>query len=89
VVWTIEYDVAARKSVEKLDSEVRKRIKRFLEDRVAKLEDPRQIGKALKGTELGHLWRYSTGDYRILCDIQDNRLIVLVVDIGHRSTVYR
>ncbi|MET3615265.1 mRNA interferase RelE/StbE [Rhizobium aquaticum] len=89
MAWTIEYNAAARKSVERLDSEVRKRIKRFLEERVAVLEDPRQIGDALKGTALGHLWRYRVGDYRVLCDIQDNKLVVLVVDIDHRKQVYR
>lgn len=89
MTWTIEYNAAVRKSVEKLDSNVRKRIKRFLEERVVTLEDPRQIGDALKGTELGHLWRYRVGDYRILCDIQDKKLIVLVVDIDHRRQVYR
>lgn len=89
MTWTIEYNAAVRKSVEKLDSNVRKRIKRFLEERVAALEDPRQIGDTLKGTELGHLWRYRVGDYRILCDIQDKKLIVLVVDIDHRRQVYR
>ena len=89
MAWTIEYNAAARKSVEKLDREVRKRIKRFLEERVALLEDPRQIGDALKGKALGHLWRYRVGDYRVLCDIQDNKLIVLVVDIDHRKQIYR
>jgi mRNA interferase RelE/StbE len=89
VVWTIEYRADARKSVEKLDSQTRKRIRNFLESRLATLEDPRTTGKALKGSELGSFWRYRVGDYRILCDIQDQRLVVLVIEIGHRREICR
>jgi mRNA interferase RelE/StbE len=89
VVWTIEYRADARKSVEKLDSQTRKRIRNFLESRLATLEDTRTTGKALKGSELGSFWRYRVGDYRILCDIQDQRLVVLVIEIGHRREICR
>lgn len=47
------------------------------------------MGTPLQGPKLGHLWRYRVGDYRVLCDIQDNKLIVLVVDIDHRKQIYR
>lgn len=66
-----------------------KRIITFLETRIATLEDPRQTGKALQGSTLGKLWRYRVGDYRIICELQDQRLVVLVVEIGHRREVYR
>ena len=89
MAWTIDYDKAVRKQVEKLDAANRKRIRGFLHDRLAGLDDPRQLGSALQGSELGHYWRYRVGDYRIICDIQDQRLIVLVVEIGHRSAIYR
>ncbi len=56
---------------------------------MAGLDDPRQIADRLQGSELGQFWRYRVGDYRIICDIQDGKLIVLVVEIGDRSTVYR
>ena len=66
-----------------------KRITDFLRTRVATLDDPRSLGEALKGSRLGDFWKYRVGDYRIICDIQDGKLIVLVVEIGHRSSVYR
>ncbi|WP_271896524.1 type II toxin-antitoxin system RelE family toxin [Candidatus Phyllobacterium onerii] len=89
MAWSIEYDRLARKSIEKLDMQARIRIYKYLNDRIANLADPRQTGKALQGSELGNLWRYRIGDYRILCDLQDHRLVVLVVEIGHRREVYR
>jgi mRNA interferase RelE/StbE len=89
VAWTIEFDRQARKNVEKLDQQTRRRIRSFLYDRLASLDDPRQIGDALQGSELGTFWRYLVGDYRIICDLQDSRLVVLVIDIGHRREIYR
>ena len=89
MAWRIEYDLAVRKTVEKLDRQARDRIRDFLHDRIARLDDPRQNGKALKGSAVGNFWRYRVGDYRIICDIQDKRLVVLVIEIGHRRDVYR
>jgi mRNA interferase RelE/StbE len=89
MAWTIEYRQPVQKALEKLDPATRKRIRKFLEVRVAGLEDPRQVADRLQGSELGQFWRYRVGDYRIICDIQDRKLIVLVVEIGHRSSVYR
>nr|WP_156557398.1 MULTISPECIES: type II toxin-antitoxin system RelE/ParE family toxin [Rhizobium/Agrobacterium group] len=80
---------SVQKTVRKLDPQTRKRLRDFLEQRLLEAEDPRQIGKALKGSQLGQYWRYRVGDYRVICDIQDQRLVVLVVEIGHRSGVYR
>jgi len=57
--------------------------------RVAKLENPRSIGQALAGSTLGNYWKYRVGDYRIIADIQDGKLIVLVVRVGNRREVYR
>lgn len=57
-------------------------------DEIAKLEDPRSRGKALTGNLAG-VWRYRVGDYRILCDINDGRLVILVVDVAHRREVYK
>jgi len=64
------------------------RILQFLNDRIAKLEDPRSVGEPLKGSKLGAFWRYRVGDYRIIADIQDDRLRILVVRIGNRRDVY-
>jgi mRNA interferase RelE/StbE len=88
VAWTIEYAESVRESVEKLDQQTCRRIRSYLESRVVLLDDPRSQGKALTGP-LGGLWRYRVGDYRIVCEIQDGRLVVFVVTIDHRSEVYR
>lgn len=89
MTWTIEYRKSVRKQVAKLSPAIRNRIKDFLQDHVAHLENVRSIGKALSGPDHGGHWRYRVGDYRIICDIQDRKLIVLVVEIGHRSGIYR
>lgn len=68
---------------------VRRRIRAFLSERVALLDDPRQLGGALQGAHFAGLWRYRVGDYRILVDIRDEIVTVLVVGIGHRGEVYR
>ncbi|MEI0749779.1 type II toxin-antitoxin system RelE/ParE family toxin [Brachyspira pulli] len=76
----------AKKSLEKLDRNIQKRILDFLSD-LETLEKPRVKGKSLKG-ELKEYWRYRVGDYRILSKIIDNELIILVIDIGHRKDIY-
>jgi mRNA interferase RelE/StbE len=86
---TIEYDAAAVKDLSKLDKQAARRLTTFMRERVATLDDPRAVAHALTGSELGHLWRYRVGDYRIICDIQDDHIVVLVLHIGHRREVYR
>lgn len=88
MAWTIDYAQSARNQIKKLDKAVARRILDFMDNRVAKQEDPRTIGKALTGP-LGSLWRYRVGDYRIICELQHSAVRVLVVRIGHRSEVYR
>ena len=88
MVWTIEYLTSVKKELRKLDRQVARRIVDFMDNRIASLKNPRNIGLALSGQYEG-LWRYRVGDYRILCDIRDDKLIVLVVAIGHRSEIYR
>lgn len=89
LAWRIEFSEAARKTLERLDRQVARRILSFLEERVAVAERPRDLAKPLAGTTLGNLWRFRVGDYRIIADLQDAVLTVLVVRIGHRSDVYR
>jgi mRNA interferase RelE/StbE len=85
---TIEYAETARRQLRKLDKTVARRIVEFMEGRIAPSDDPRGLGKALHGP-LGDLWSYRVGDYRIICEIQDSALTVLVLQIGNRREVYR
>ncbi len=87
MTWRIEYARSAQQAAKNLDHRARQRIRQYLEERVAKLDDPRQLGKPLKGQH-SELWRYRVGDYRVVCDLRDEVLVVLVVRIGHRKEVY-
>ena len=86
MVWKIELTGSAEKELAKLDKPVAKRIIKFLRERVS--IDPRATGKALKGDHSG-LWRYRVGDYRVICEIYDEKISLLVVRVGHRKEVYR
>jgi mRNA interferase RelE/StbE len=88
VAWTIDYSRTARNFFEKTDPQTRRQIRDFCEVRLASLEDPRRLGKALKG-QFGSFWGYRSGDMRIICDIQDRKLVILVVAIGNRRDVYK
>jgi mRNA interferase RelE/StbE len=87
-VWTIEITRGAEKQIKKLDHTAQTFIVRFLRDRVQSAADPRKWGKPLHGDK-GGLWRYRIGGYRLICDIQDKRITVLVLRVGHRKDVYR
>lgn len=87
MVWTINYSDRALKSLRKMDKQNARRIVDFMDLRIAVAADPRQSGKPLKG-ELGEFWRYRVGDYRILCEIRDEELVILAATIGHRREIY-
>lgn len=87
MAWTIEYDERALKDLKKLNRQVQREILDFMDKRIAHAEDPRSFGKPLRHSKFG-LWRYRLRDYRIICQLQQSKLIVLVVAIGHRSKVY-
>ena len=89
VTWKIEYATSVRKSVRKLDKQAQRRIRDFLELRLAGTEDPRQLGAALSGTRYHDLWPYRVGDYRIIAEIRDRDIRILIVRIAHRREVYR
>ncbi|HIJ85917.1 MAG: addiction module toxin, RelE/StbE family [Magnetococcales bacterium] len=89
MAWRIRFDDAAKKNLAKLDKQIAKRITEFLRRRVAPLDNPRSIGEALKGSRLGGFWKYRVGDYRIICNIEDDVLRILVVKVGSRHDVYR
>jgi mRNA interferase RelE/StbE len=86
LAWTIEFDASVEKELRKLGKPAQQRILKFLRE-LANKDDPRQSGKALRG-KLTKLWRYRCGDYRIICQIQDNEIIIMVVKIGHRKDIY-
>ena len=89
MAWLIKFDDKAKKDLAAIDKAAAKRITKFLRERVSQLDDPRSIGEALKGSKLGAFWKYRVGDYRIIADIEDGVMRVLVVRIGNRSDVYR
>ena len=86
--WTIEFDPAAQRELDRLDKPIARRISKCIHERVAKLDDPRQIGERLTGT-LSDFWKYRVGDYRIICSFEHDRLVVLVLRIGHRREIYK
>ncbi|MHB1290701.1 MAG: type II toxin-antitoxin system RelE family toxin [Sulfuricella sp.] len=85
----IEVSETAEKQLGKLDRPVAQRIRSFLRDRVAVLDDPRSIGDALKGSELGEFWKYRVGDWRLICEIKDRQILITVLSLGNRREVYR
>jgi len=88
LAWQIELTAEAEKQLKKIDHSEAKRIKDYLRNKVEQLDDPRQLGSPLTGT-LSNLWRYRVGDYRLICELQDDILTVLVVKIGHRKAIYK
>ena len=89
MAWRIVYLPAAEQDLAELDTAIRKRILKFIDQRIASLDNPRMLGEPLRGRALGNYWKYRVGDYRIICDIQDKEVRVVVVKIGNRREVYR
>ena len=89
MAYEIEFYPEAVKDLRKLDRSIQARLLGFLRQRVAPLENPRDLGEALTGATLGSYWKYRAGDWRIICDIQDRRLIVRVLRLGNRRDIYR
>jgi mRNA interferase RelE/StbE len=89
LVWQIELAEAAKKELSKLDPQVARRVTQFLRSRLQTQKNPRSLGQALKGSELGEFWKYRIGDIRIIASIEDHRLVILVVRIGNRREVYK
>ena len=89
MAWRIEFDPEAAKELRKLDRPVQRRLLGFLRLRVAPLEDPRSIGEALAGARLGSFWKYRVGDWCLICDLQDERIVVRVLRVGHWREAYR
>lgn len=88
LVWVVEFSDDAKRDLKKLNKQIQQRITTFLVDRVQSEDNPRATGKALQGQLAGY-WRYRVGDYRLICQIKDGELIILVIEIGHRKEIYR
>ena len=86
--YTVEYTNKALKSLKKLDKPVLLMIKSWIEKNLIGTTEPRRHGKGLTSNRSGQ-WRYRVGDYRIIADIEDEKLIILVVEVEHRSRVYK
>lgn len=87
MTWTINFSEVALKQLRKLDKQVTKRIIDYLEKRISTAENPKEQGKALTYNKSG-LWRYRIGDYRIICQINDETITILVLEVGHRKDIY-
>ena len=88
MAWQIEFTPEAEKQLSKIDRQSAKRIVKFLRERISPAENPRTYGKALRGV-LREFWRNRVGDFRIICKIEDSRLLILLIGIAHRRDVYR
>ena len=90
MAWQIVIDAAAQKDFAKLDKSVEKRIRKYLEEEViGKYDNPRAVGGVLHGKHYGEYWKYRIGDFRVVAKIEDEKLIIIVVKVAHRSKVYR
>ncbi len=87
MAWSVEFNETAKRQLRKLDRQWQRKMLDYLEE-IAALDDPRSRGKALTGSKQG-LWRYRIGDYRIICRIEDEALVILAVELGHRREIYR
>ena len=89
MAWIINYTESALRQLKKLDKSIAFRVVDYMDERVATLDDPRMLGKSLVGPKLGAYWRYRVGDIRVICNLQDGEMCVLVIEIGNRREVYR
>ena len=89
MAWIIKYTESSSRQLKKLDKQTALRVLDYMDERVAALDDPRALGKNLKGPKIGEYWRYRVGDIRVICNIVDGQMMVLVIEIGNRREVYR
>jgi mRNA interferase RelE/StbE len=88
MIYELKYEAKAVKQIKKLDPATGKLIKSWIEKNLLNTDNPRQHGKGLTGS-LSQYWRYRVGDYRILAEINDNEIIIIIVEVGHRREIYR
>lgn len=88
MAWQIEFDSEAESDLRKMDREMQCRVLRYLREKIATGKDPRRFGAPLR-RELSGLWKYRLGDYRIICRIEDKKVVVYVIRVGHRKDIYK
>lgn len=86
--WSLEFSESALKDFKKLDSDIRQRITKFIDNSLLRTQDPRLLGKPLHGN-LKEFWSYRVGDHRLICEIFDHNLTIITLRIAHRSKVYK
>ena len=86
--WRLEYSNKARKQLGKMDEHQRNAIVRWMHKNIDGCANPRAHGRALVGDKAGY-WRYRVGKYRVICELHDERLVVIALEVGHRGSVYR
>ena len=87
MTWTIKWDERARRELRRLDHQIQRNILNYLRERIATEENPKRFGRGLTADKVG-LWRYRVGDYRLICRIEEEQVVVLVLRVGHRANVY-
>ena len=86
--YKVDYDRKAKKQLDKMDSSVSKRIYAWIDEHLEGCEDPTAYGKPLAGKLKGY-WSYRVGDYRIIADIQDDKILILITEVGHSREIYK
>lgn len=85
--YTVQYTAGAIKNLKKLDKHTQALILGWIEKNLMNCENPRQHGKCLTANRSGQ-WRYRVGDYRLICEIEDDKIVILILSIGHRREIY-
>lgn len=88
MTWKVEFNPQAFKELKKLDRKIQIRILKFVNERITKNTYPKSLGFPLKGN-LGGLWKYRIGDYRLICLIEEHRFCVQIIAVGHRKDIYK
>ncbi|MGT2775760.1 type II toxin-antitoxin system RelE family toxin [Streptococcus hyovaginalis] len=87
-MYQVEYSKKAQKQIKKLDRSIQKLLFSWIDKNLDQTNNPRQHGKGLTGNHSGE-WRYRIGNYRLICDIQDDKMIILALEVGHRNNIYK
>ena len=87
MIYHVEYLKSVQKALEKMDKYTKRILFEWIDKNLEGCSDPRIHGKALSANRVGQ-WRYRVGDYRIIADIQDSKLVILVIAVGHRREIY-